>query len=170
MVRVLRRLVARIRDLGLRIRRVLLDRAFSNVSVVECLPRENLPFRMPMVIRGRAAKKGQDTDGTARATCSPTRGPMGPRLNDLYRAGFTHPHGSPVFSHFRRKIFAPGPRKPRAGDIKEIERPGGNATDPAANLMLVFLIGPISNRSMPTTAWTAGCRAPQGGQITNRAC
>jgi hypothetical protein len=63
MVRVLRRLVARIREIGLKIRRVLLDRAFFNVSVVEFLQDEKLAFLMPVVIRGRAPKKGRPARG-----------------------------------------------------------------------------------------------------------
>jgi hypothetical protein len=63
MVRVLRRLVARIREIGLKIRRVLLDRAFFNVSVVEFLQTESLPFLMPVVIRGRAPKRGRKVTG-----------------------------------------------------------------------------------------------------------
>lgn len=63
MVRVLRRLVARIREIGLKIRHVLLDRAFFNVSVVQFLQEENLPFLMPVVIRGRAPKKGTKATG-----------------------------------------------------------------------------------------------------------
>lgn len=63
MVRVLRRLLERVRALGLKIRRVLLDRAFFNVSVVEFLQGEKLPFLMPVVIRGRAPKKGRKARG-----------------------------------------------------------------------------------------------------------
>jgi len=63
MVRVLRRLVARIREIGLKIRRVLLDRAFFNVSVVEFLQGEKLSFLMPVVIRGRTPKKGRKPTG-----------------------------------------------------------------------------------------------------------
>ena len=63
MVRVLRRLVARIREIGLKIRRLLLDRAFFNVSVVEFLQEEKLRFLMPVVIRGRAPKKGRKLTG-----------------------------------------------------------------------------------------------------------
>jgi hypothetical protein len=63
MVVVLRRLVARIREIGLKIRRVLLDRAFFNVPVVEFLQTEELPFLMPVVIRGRAPKKGRKLTG-----------------------------------------------------------------------------------------------------------
>lgn len=54
---VLRRLLARMRQLGLKIRRVLLDRAFFNVSVVEFLQHQKLPFVMPVVFRGRKPKK-----------------------------------------------------------------------------------------------------------------
>jgi hypothetical protein len=63
MVAVLRRLVARIREIGLKIRRVLLDRAFFNVPVVEFLQEEQFPFVMPVVIRGRAPKKGRKVTG-----------------------------------------------------------------------------------------------------------
>jgi hypothetical protein len=63
MVAVLRRLIARIREIGLKIRRVLLDRAFFNVPVVEFLKAERLPFLMPVVIRGRAPKKGKKVSG-----------------------------------------------------------------------------------------------------------
>lgn len=63
MVVVLRRLVARIREIGLKIKCVLLDRAFFHVAVVKCLQQEKLPFLMPVVIRGRAPKKGQPVKG-----------------------------------------------------------------------------------------------------------
>ena len=62
-VTVLRRLVARIRELGLKIRRVFLDRAFFNVAVVEFLQQESLPFLMPVVFRGRRAKKRRPATG-----------------------------------------------------------------------------------------------------------
>lgn len=60
---VLRRLVARIRQLGLKIRCVLLDRAFFNVSVVEFLQQEHLPFLMPVVFRGPKPKKRRPATG-----------------------------------------------------------------------------------------------------------
>jgi hypothetical protein len=63
LVRVLRRLVARIREIGLKIRRVLLDRAFFTGAVVAFLQEEKLPFLMPVVIRGRAPKKGRKATG-----------------------------------------------------------------------------------------------------------
>jgi hypothetical protein len=63
MVRVLRRLVARIREIGLKIRRVLLDRAFFNVPVVEFLQEEELPFLMPVMFRGRRPKKRRKLTG-----------------------------------------------------------------------------------------------------------
>jgi len=63
MVVVLRRLVARTREIGLKIKCVLLDRAFFNVPVVQFLQAENLPFLMPVVIRGRAPKKGRKLTG-----------------------------------------------------------------------------------------------------------
>jgi hypothetical protein len=63
MVRVLRRLVDRIREIGLKIRRVLLDRAFFNVPVVHFLKQEGLPFLMPVMFRGRRPKKGRKLTG-----------------------------------------------------------------------------------------------------------
>jgi hypothetical protein len=63
MVRVLRRLVARIRELGLKIKRMLLDRAFFNVPVVEFLQQEELPFLMPVMFRGRRPGKRRKLTG-----------------------------------------------------------------------------------------------------------
>jgi hypothetical protein len=54
---VLGRLLDRTRELGLRLRCVLLDRAFFNVPVVEFLQRERLPFLMPVMFRGRKPKR-----------------------------------------------------------------------------------------------------------------
>jgi len=66
MVTVLRRLVDRIRKIGLKIKRMLLDRAFFNVPVVEFLQAENLPFVMPVMIRGRKPKKKRKATGLRR--------------------------------------------------------------------------------------------------------
>ena len=63
MVTALRRLVTRIRELGLKIRRVFLDRAFFNVPVVEFLQQEHLPFLMPVMFRGRKPKKRRPATG-----------------------------------------------------------------------------------------------------------
>jgi hypothetical protein len=57
MVVVLRRLRARIREIGVTIRRLLMDRAFFNVPVTEYLQGERIPFLMPVVFRGRRPKK-----------------------------------------------------------------------------------------------------------------
>lgn len=56
MVKVLGRLLAQIRKIGLKIRRVLLDRAFFNVPVIQFLQDEKLPFLMPVMFRGRPPK------------------------------------------------------------------------------------------------------------------
>ena len=56
-VTVLSRLLARIRDIGVKIKVLLLDRAFFNVPVTAFLQKEGLPFLMPVVFRGRRAKK-----------------------------------------------------------------------------------------------------------------
>ncbi len=63
MVVVLRRLLARTHEIGLKIKRVLLDRAFFNVPAVEFLQAENLPFLMPVVIRGRRPQQGRKLTG-----------------------------------------------------------------------------------------------------------
>jgi hypothetical protein len=52
----LRRLLAWIREKGLKIRRVLLDRAFFNTPVTRFLQDEQLPFLMPVMFRGRTVK------------------------------------------------------------------------------------------------------------------
>jgi Transposase DDE domain len=62
-VTALGRLVARIRELELKIRRVLLDRAFFGVPVVEFLQREEIPFLMPTMLRGRKPRKGRPATG-----------------------------------------------------------------------------------------------------------
>jgi hypothetical protein len=59
----LKRLLARMRQLGLKIKHVLVDRAFFNVAVVEFLQSEKLPFVMPVVFRGRRPKKGRKLTG-----------------------------------------------------------------------------------------------------------
>lgn len=62
-VTVLRRLLARIREIGLKIRRLLLDREFFNVPVVEFLQQEKLRFLMPVVMRGRKPKRRRPPTG-----------------------------------------------------------------------------------------------------------
>lgn len=63
MVVVLRRLVARIREIGLKIKCILADRAFFNAAVIEYFQQENLPFLMPVMFRGRRPKKGKKPTG-----------------------------------------------------------------------------------------------------------
>ncbi len=62
-VRVLERLLVQIRQIGLKIRRVLLDRAFFNVPVVTFLQGQGLPFLMPVMFRGRPPKKRRPARG-----------------------------------------------------------------------------------------------------------
>lgn len=62
-VTVLRRVLARIRELGLKIRRLLLDRAFFNVPVTQFLQGERIAFVMPVVMRGRPPRKGTRATG-----------------------------------------------------------------------------------------------------------
>lgn len=63
MVVALRRLLAQIRQIGLRIRYLLLDRAFFNLPVIEWLQQEQLPFLMPVMFRGRPPKKRRAPQG-----------------------------------------------------------------------------------------------------------
>jgi hypothetical protein len=65
-VAVLRRLLARIDDLGLKTRCLLLDRGFFSVPVVEFLQSRELPFLMPVVFRGRRPGKGRPLTGLRR--------------------------------------------------------------------------------------------------------
>lgn len=52
-VRVLRRLLARIGELAVKIKVLLLDRAFFTAAVTASLQKEKLPFLMPVMFRGR---------------------------------------------------------------------------------------------------------------------
>jgi hypothetical protein len=63
MVVVLRRLIARIRENELKIKRLLLDRAFFGIPVTQFLQDEHIPFLMPVVIRGRRPKKRTELTG-----------------------------------------------------------------------------------------------------------
>ena len=60
---VLKRLLARIREIGLKIKRILLDRAFFTAEVATLLQQERLPFLMPVALRGRKPKKGRPARG-----------------------------------------------------------------------------------------------------------
>jgi hypothetical protein len=55
---VLRRLLARVRDVGLKIRLALVDRGFFNTPVLALLQEEQIPFLLPVVISGRRPKPG----------------------------------------------------------------------------------------------------------------
>jgi len=63
LVTALTRLLDRIAELGLKIRCLLLDRAFFNVPVALFLQGRNLPFLMPVVIRGRKPKNRRPPTG-----------------------------------------------------------------------------------------------------------
>ena len=56
-VTVLRRLLARLRELGVKTKVVLLDRAFFTAAVTAFLQAESQPFLMPVLCRGRRPKK-----------------------------------------------------------------------------------------------------------------
>ena len=60
---VLRRLLTRIAEIGLKIRCLLLDREFFNVAVIAFLQRENLRFLMPVKFAGRRPKKRRKPTG-----------------------------------------------------------------------------------------------------------
>jgi Transposase DDE domain len=62
-VRVLARLLDRIDELGLKIRCLLLDRAFFAAPVVHFLQSRELPFLMPVALRGRQPKKRRKLTG-----------------------------------------------------------------------------------------------------------
>jgi len=62
-VTALKRLIARIRILGLKIKALLMDRAFFNVPVTTYLKEERLPFLMPVMFRGRKPKRGKPPTG-----------------------------------------------------------------------------------------------------------
>lgn len=59
----LQRLLTQIDKIGLKIRCLLLDRAFFNVPVTEFLQQRRLPFLMPVMFRGRPPKKGRARTG-----------------------------------------------------------------------------------------------------------
>lgn len=65
-VTVLRRLLARLREIGVKIRALLLDRAFFSVPVAALLQAEKIPFLMPVVCRGRRPKKRRTNRGAKR--------------------------------------------------------------------------------------------------------
>lgn len=68
MAQVVRRLLRQAWALGLRPRRLLLDRGFFTVAVVRYLKAAHVPFGIAMPIRGRKAKPPQPAGGT-RALC-----------------------------------------------------------------------------------------------------
>jgi len=63
MVVVLRRLLARLREIGVKIKCLLLDRAFFSAPVTAFLQQERIPFLMPVMFRGRRPKKRRARGG-----------------------------------------------------------------------------------------------------------
>jgi hypothetical protein len=59
---VVRRLLDRAREMGVRVRYLLLDRAFYNVGVVQYLQSARCPFLLPVVHRGRRPKRGTNPE------------------------------------------------------------------------------------------------------------
>lgn len=62
-IKVLRRLLARVREIGLKIRCLLLDREFFSVAVMAMLQEEKVRFLMPVKLAGRRPKKGRKLRG-----------------------------------------------------------------------------------------------------------
>ena len=62
-VTVLRRLLRRIREIGLKTRCLLLDRGFFSIAVMTLLQELNLPFLMPVKFSGRRPKPGRKATG-----------------------------------------------------------------------------------------------------------
>ena len=62
-ITVLRRLLTRIREIGLKIRCLLLDRGFFSVAVMALLQQEKLSFLMPVKFSGRRPKRGRKATG-----------------------------------------------------------------------------------------------------------
>jgi hypothetical protein len=60
---VISRLLERVQALGLRIKYLLLDRAFFNVAMMQYLQEQRLPFVMPVALRGRKPKPGRAAKG-----------------------------------------------------------------------------------------------------------
>jgi hypothetical protein len=63
MVRVLARLIAWIREIGLKIKCLLVDRAFFSIPVISYLKAERIRFVMPVFIRGKRPKRGRKPTG-----------------------------------------------------------------------------------------------------------
>jgi putative transposase len=55
MAKVIERLLARVRDRGIKVKLLLLDRGFYSVEVMGYLKQAGVPFLMPVVMRGRKA-------------------------------------------------------------------------------------------------------------------
>jgi hypothetical protein len=63
MVKVLERLLQCIRESGVPVRHMLLDRGFFSVAVMAYLQAEGIPFLMPATFRGRAPRRGKKHKG-----------------------------------------------------------------------------------------------------------
>ena len=81
--RVLRRLLGRAREIGLKVRYLLLDRAFYGMAVVKYLQSARCPFLMPVVHRGRRPK-GKTPEQLGRLKVKGTR-----RFLTWRRSGFS---------------------------------------------------------------------------------
>jgi DDE family transposase len=112
MVAVLQRLLARIREIGVKIRVLLLDREFFNTPVMALLQTEKIPFLMPVVISGRRPKK-KNSRGTKKSLRWLKRQPAG-----WYAHTMKNRHATATFSvcvayrtYFSRKKRTRGQQK-----------------------------------------------------------
>jgi len=80
LVEVLKRLLARLKELEIRIKRLFLDREFYNVVVIRYLKTQNIWFVMPVIVRGKKGgtrgllRKQKKSGRTTYTMRSPTHG------------------------------------------------------------------------------------------------
>lgn len=74
MKEVLRRLLKQCKDIGIRSGLLLVDRGFYSVSVISYLKHAQVPFMMPVVIRGKKATKTSPAGGTRKYASWKTSG------------------------------------------------------------------------------------------------
>jgi hypothetical protein len=80
LVEVLKRLLARLKELEMRIKRLFLDREFYNVAVIRYLKTQNIWFVMPVIVRGKKGgtrgllRKQKKSGRTTYTMRSPTDG------------------------------------------------------------------------------------------------
>lgn len=63
MVKIIKQLLACVRDSGVSVRKLLMDRGFFSAEVMAHLQAQNVPFLMPVAFRGRKPKPGRKHTG-----------------------------------------------------------------------------------------------------------